>query len=249
MNGFITFLIVAGSIVFGFLIIFLIIRHCLNRATKKYLGKGIGETVKMLSDGVANECTLPYPVPKMTPLYKPKIERDYPEMGFDRMESMAKNGIVHILNAIENGKAEGIAHSSIRLQDQVRGIVDNHALKEESVHYANIKIHAAGVDNYIANPESASVIFQVSLQSNYYCEKNNKIIAGAKDKPTQNLFSVTLAHNQDLSATDISSFIEANCPNCGAPIPNGTRNCPYCGTRVVAVVDKLWQIDSFKLLK
>lgn len=249
MNGFITFLIVAGSIVVGFFIVFLIIRHFLNRTTKKYLGKGIDETIKFLSDGLSNECTLPYPVPKMTPLYKPKIERDFPEMGFDRMESMAKNGILHILNAIEGGKPESVAHSSVRLQDQIRGIVDDYALKEETVHYNNVKIHAVGVDNYIANPESASVIFQVSLQSNYYCEKNGKTVSGAKDKPTQNLFSITLAHNQDLSKTDMASFIEANCPNCGAPIPNGTRNCPYCGTRVIAVVDKLWQIDSFKLLK
>ncbi len=242
-------LIIAGSIVLGFLIVFLIIRQCINHTTKKYLGKSIGETAKLISDGLANECTMPYPVASMTPLYKPKIERDYPEIGYDRMESMAKNGIMHILNAIESGKPESVAHSSIRLQDQIRGIVDDHASREELVHYDNVKIHAAGVDRYNVKPEAASVVFQVALQSNYYCEKKGKIIAGAKDKPTQNLFSVTLAHNQDLSETDASSFIEANCPNCGAPIPNGTRNCPFCGTRVIAVADKIWQIDSFKLLK
>ncbi len=242
-------LIIAGSIVLGFLIVFFIIRQCINHTTKKYLGKSIGETAKLISDGLANECTMPYPVASMTPLYKPKIERDYPEIGYDRMESMAKNGIVHILNAIESGKPESVAHSSIRLQDQIRGIVDDHASREESVHYDNVKIHAAGVDKYNVKPEAASVVFQVALQSNYYCEKNGKVVAGTKDKPTQNLFSVTLAHNQDLSKTDVSSFIEANCPNCGAPIPNGTRNCPFCGSRVIAVADKLWQIDSFKLLK
>lgn len=249
MNGFLTFLIVFGAIVVGFIVIFLIIKNYLSKKTKKYLGMGLGETAKFLSDGLANECTLPYAVPKMTPLYKPKIERDYPEMSFSQMESMAKNGILHILNAIESGKPESVSHSSIRLQDQIRGIVDDYASKEETIHYDNIKIHAVGVENYIANPEAASVIFQVALQSNYYCEKNNKIISGTKDKPTQNLFSVTLTHNQDLSKTDASSFMEANCPNCGAPIPNGVRNCPYCDTRVIAVVDKIWQIDSFKLLK
>lgn len=250
MNGFLTFLIVFGAIVVGFIVIFLIIKNYLSNKTKKYLGMGLGETAKFLSDGLANECTLPYAIPKMTPLYKPKIERDYPEMSFSQMESMAKNGVVHILNAIESGKPESVAHGSMRLQDQIRGIVDGYASNEETVHYDNIKIHAVGVENYIANPEAASVIFQVALQSNFYREKNNKIIAGTKDKPTQSLFSVTLAHNQDLSKTDASSFMEANCPNCGAPIPaDGTRNCPFCGTRVIAVVDKLWQIDSFKLLK
>lgn len=249
MGGFITFLIVFGAIVIGLLVLFLIIKSYLNKKAKQYLGMGLGETAKFISNGLANECTTPYSVPKTDPLYKPKIDRDFPEMGFNRLQAMAKNGILHILNAIESNKPGSVEHGSMRLEDQLRGITDSHQLKEESVHYGEMRIHNIGVDKYDVSTEAASVVFQVALQSIYYCEKGGKVIIGSKEKPTQNLFSITLAHNQDLSSTDAEAYIEANCPNCGAPVPANGKECPYCGSGLVAVVDRYWQIDSFKLLK
>lgn len=250
MTGLIIFLAVFLGIIAIAVIAVLVIKHKLNNLTRSYLGKSVGETAKMLSDGFKNECMLPYSVPKLTPLYKPKIERDFPEMSYEQMESMAKNGIADILNAIESGHPENVANSSIRLQNQIRGIAEDSRSKNEVVHYDDIKIHSAGVESYSSSSEAASAVFQVALQSYSYVTQDGKITAGFNDKPTQNLFSVTLAHNQDLSETNIESYIEANCPNCGAPVPaSGTRECPYCGTGLVAVVDRIWQIDSFKLLK
>ncbi len=249
MGGFVTFLIVFGGIVVGLVVVFLIIKSYLNKKTKQYLGMGLGETAKLLSNGLANECSTPYSVPKLDPLYKPKIDRDFPETGFNRLQAMAKNGIVQILNAIESSKCNSVEHGSMRLEDQIKGITDSHQLKEESVHYDNIQIHNIGVDKYDVSTEAASVIFQIALQSTYFCERDGKVVAGAKEKPTQNLFSVTLAHNQDLSSTDVDTYIEANCPNCGAPVPAKGRECPYCGSGLVPVVDRYWQIDSFNLLK
>lgn len=252
MNGFIIFLIVLGGILGALVIGFFIVKSYLGRKTKQYLGMDIGQTAKFLSDGLKNECTLPYPVAKLTPLYKPQIDRDYPEMGFDRLEAMARNAMIQIINAIESNKPESVEHGSMRLKDQIRGITDGNQLKQQTVHYDNLKIHSTGVDRYNASKTAASVVFQVSLQSNLYVtknDKNDKVISGSKDKPTQNLYSVTLAHNQDLSVTDMASYIEANCPNCGAPIPANSKQCTFCGTGLVPVVDRFWQIDSFKLLK
>ncbi len=249
MGGFVTFLIVFGAIVIGLLVLFLIVKSYLNKKAKKYLGMGLGETAKLISNGLANECTTPYSVPKTDPLYKPKIDRDFPEMGFNRLQAMAKNGMLHILNAVESNKPGSVEHGSMRLEDQIRGITDSHQLKEEKVHYGNVQIHSIGVEKYEASTEAASVVFQIALQSIYYCEKDGKIILGSKEKPTQNLFSITLAHNQDLSKVDAESYIEANCPNCGAPVPANGKECPYCGSGLVPVVDRYWQIDSFKLLK
>lgn len=249
MNGFVIFLIVLGGILAALIIGFLLIKSYLNNKTKQYLGMGIGETAKLLSDGLKEECTLPYAVAKLAPLYKPQIDRDFPEIGFDRIEAMARNAMIQILAAIEGEKPESVNNSSMRLQDQIRGIVESNQAKEQKVHYDKIKIHAVGVDSYNASKTAASAVFQVSLQSNCYTVKKDKVISGSKDKPTQNLFSVTLAHNQDLSKTDMSSYIEANCPNCGAPIPANSRQCSFCGTGVALVVDRYWQIDSFKLLK
>lgn len=250
MNGFIVFAAIFLAVVAVLVIIVLVIKHKLSNFTRNYLGKNVGETAKMLMDGLSEECRLPYSVPKLTPLYKPKIERDFPEMGFEQMESMAKNGIIDILNAIESGKPEGVAHSSMRLRDQLRGITEDYRSKGEKAHYDDVKIHNVGVESYNASADSAAAVFQVALESLAYVTKEGQIVSGTNKQPTQNLFSVTLAHNQDLSKTDEKSYIEANCPNCGAPVPAvGTRECPYCGSGVVPVVDKIWQIDGFKLLK
>lgn len=250
MNGFLIFLAIFLGITAAIFIGFLIIRHKLNSFTARYLGKNVSETAKMLSQGLKDECKLPYAVPKLTPLYKPKIERDFPEMSFSQLESMAKNGMADILNAIENGNPDSVKHSSVRLRNQIGGIVEDARSNGEEIHYDGLKIHNVGVDSYNADSEAASVVFQVALESVYYVIGEGKVKAGTKNNPTQNLFSVQLSHNQNLSEETADSYIESNCPNCGAPVPAaGNRACPYCGSGLVAVVDKIWQIDSFKLLK
>lgn len=250
MNGFLVFLAIFLGVVAATFIAVLVIRHKLNKFTQSYLGKNVGETARMISQGLKDECRLPYSVPKLTPLYKPKIERDFPEMSFSQMESMAKNGMADILNAIENGKPQSVKHSSVRLRNQIGAVVEDARSNGEEIHYDSLKIHNVGVESYNADSEAASVVFQVALESVYYVLKDGKVKAGTKNNPTQNLFSVQLSHNQNLSAETAESFVGSNCPNCGAPVPAaGHGTCPYCGTGLVAVVDKIWQIDSYKLLK
>ncbi len=247
-------LIVFGAIFFAValavVILVLVIKNKLSGITRNYLGMGLSETAKLLSDGLADECRLPFSVPKLVPLYKPKIERDFPEMGYDKMETMVRNGIVDILNTLEGGEnADDLAHSSVRLRDQVNGIIRDVRSKGEKLHYDDIKIHNVGIESYRSDENSASAVFQAAAESRYYVTKNGQTVSGIREKPTQQLFSLTLAHNQDISEERDGFYLEANCPNCGAPIPSvGAKECPYCGSGVVHAVDKIWQIDSFKLL-
>lgn len=250
MNVFIVFAAIFLAVILAIIIGVLVIKRKIGNITRTYLGMGLSETAKMLSDGLAGECRLPYSVPKLTPLYKPKIERDFPEMGYDRMEAMVRNGIADILNALESGDTDSVANASVRLRAQLRGIAEDNRSKGEQVHYDNLKVHSVGVEIYGSASASASAVFQTALESRYYVTKNGQIISGSKEKPTQNLFSLTLAHNQSISEDDGRAYIEANCPNCGAPLSAvGSRECPYCGSGYVPAVDKIWQIDSFKLLK
>ncbi|MCM1054864.1 MAG: zinc ribbon domain-containing protein [Bacteroides sp.] len=250
MNVFIVFGAIISAVALVAVVSAAVIKRKLNGFTRRYLGQSAGETVRMLSEGLANECKLPYSVPKLTPLYKPKIERDFPEMGFARMESMVRNGIADILNAVESGEPQRVAHSSVRLRDQISGIVEDYRSRGENAHYDNLVIHNVGVESYDSSAESAVAVFQTAVESLFYVTRDGRLVSGSRDKPTQNLFSVTLAHNQNLSADNAGSYIESNCPNCGAPVPAvGARECPYCGSGIVPVVDKIWQIDSFKLLK
>lgn len=205
-------------------------------------------TAELLAAGTNAEQP-PYPVPNLTAAYKPKIERDFPEIGYERMEAMARNGIISILNAVESKRPDDVENASKTLKNQLKIIIEDYSRRQEDIHYDNVEIHNVGIENYVSNQSSASVIFQISLQSLAYRTKNGAVVSGFNTKPTQNLFSIVLMHNQKGKETD-QGYFEANCPNCGAPIEDiQSRKCSYCGSGLVPVVDKVWQIDSFKLLK
>ena len=190
----------------------------------------------------------PYSVPNLTAVYKPKIERDFPEMSYERMESMAKSGMIAILNAVESKKTDSVKDSSLNLQNQLKVIVEDYSRRSEDIHYDNVDIHAVAIESYNSTKTTATAVFQVSLQSLAYRTKNGAVISGSNTVPRQNLFSITLMHNQ-AGASGSKHYFEVNCPNCGAPIEDmSSRSCPFCGSGLVPVVDKIWQIDSFKLL-
>ena len=191
----------------------------------------------------------PYPVPQLTAVYRPKIERDFPEMSFDRFESMARNGMIAILNAVESKKIDSVENSSQNLRTQLKVLIEDFSSRGEDIHYDNVEIHAVAIENYYSTSTSASMVFQISLQSLAFRTKNGTVVSGSNKIPKQNLFSLTIMHNQKSDAGK-GHYFEANCPNCGAPIEDmSSRSCPYCGSGLVPVVDKIWQIDSFKLLK
>lgn len=191
----------------------------------------------------------PYSVPQLSAVYKNRIEREFPEMSYERMESMARNGMIAILNALESKKIDSVKDSSPNLQNQLKVIVEDYSGRGENIHYDNVDIHAAAIATYNSNKSTATAVFQVSLQSLAYRTKNGAVISGSNTMPRQNLFSITLMHNQ-AGNSGSQHYFEANCPNCGAPIEDlSCRSCPFCGSGLVPVVDKIWQIDSFKLLK
>ena len=191
----------------------------------------------------------PYPVPQLTAVYRPKIERDFPEMSFDRFESMARNGIIAILNAVESKKIDSVENSSRNLRNQLKVLIEDYSGRGEDIHYDNVEIHAVAIENYYSTNITASMVFQISLQSLAYRTKNGAVVSGSNKIPRQNLFSLTILHNPKGDAGS-EHYFEANCPNCGAPIEDmSSRNCSFCGSGLVPVVDKIWQIESFKLLK
>lgn len=223
----------------------------ISRVVNRTLNSQLTRAAKTIIDSLNENPTgvPPYPVPQMTAVYKPKIERDFPEISYERLESMARNGMIDILNAVESKKPESVKDSSKNLQNQIKVITEDYSRRGEDVRYDNVEIHAAAVVGYNSNKTTAAVIFQISLQSLAYRTKNGTVVSGSNTVPRQNLFSLTLMHNQK-GDSGSKHYFEANCPNCGAPIEElSSRKCSYCGTGLVPVVDKIWQIDSFELLK
>ena len=244
---------IAVPIIIAIVVILVVLKlvYEIKRALSRTLNRQVIHAAKTIINSLNENPTgvPPYSVPQLTAMYKPKIERDFPEISYERLESMARNGMIDILNAVESKKPNSVKDSSLNLQNQIKVITEDYSRRSEDIHYDNVQIHAVAVESYNSTKTAAAITFQISLQSLAYRKKNGAVVSGSNTVPKQNLFSLTLMHNQKGDSGN-EHYFEANCPNCGAPIEDmSSRNCSFCGTGLVPVVDKIWQIDSFKLLK
>ena len=218
--------------------------------TSRYLGMGLNQTANMLAQGIGEESALPKPISNLTPVYRPKIERDFPELGFANMENMAKNGLVSILNAVEAETAEGIGDASPRLVRQVGGIIDDNRSRGEHARYDDIRIHKISVSGYTRSERAAKADFEMSFEALCFTEKGGLVSGGSKEKPSQLAARITLTYNQEAHSETTSVVFGSSCPNCGAPVTaiGKEKHCPYCGSGLREISDRIWQIDSFSLL-
>ena len=247
LKGLITGLVVL--LVMAALVVALV--YQIKRAIRRTFNSQMTRAVKTIINSLNENPTgiPPYSVPQLTAVYRPKIERDFPEMSYEHLESMARNGMIAILNALESKKTDSVENSSRNLQNQLKVIIEDSSRRSEDIHYDNISIHAAAIISYNSTKTRAAAVFQISLQSLAYRTKNGAVVSGSNTVPNQNLFSLILIHNQKGDSGN-DHYFEANCPNCGAPIEDlSQRSCSFCGSGLIPVVDKIWQIDSFELLK
>ena len=209
----------APLIVIG--IIVLVIVSKVRSASQKYLGMSPSQAMELINKGVKEEATTPKGITALSEMYGPAITRDFPEIGYKGMEVKARNAIVAILNAIMNKNVE-----SLKASEYTQDLINK-------------------VNNRITtlNANNEKEIF------------NNKVSEekadSAKPALTQTAYSVTLAYKQDLHEQTTSIVFSSNCPNCGAPIDASAKGkkCPYCGSGITEIADRVWLVNDFNLVK
>lgn len=185
-------------------------------------------------------------------MYGPAITRDFPEIGYKGMEVKARNAIVAILNAIMNKNAESLKASEYTqdLINKVNNRITTINANNEKEIFNNIKIHRCGIANYQNKSKEATARFEISLQYEYAKVSEEKADS-AKPALMQTAYSVTLAYKQDLHEQTTSIVFSSNCPNCGAPIDASAKGkkCPYCGSGITEIADRIWLVNDFNLVK
>ena len=228
----------APLIVIG--IIVLVIVSKVRSASQKYLGMSPSQAMEMINKGVKEEATTP------------AITRDFPEIGYKGMEVKARNAIVAILNAIMNKNAESLKASEYTqdLINKVNNRITTLNANNEKEIFNNIKIHRCGIANYQNRSKEATARFEISLQYEYAKVSEEKADS-AKPALMQTAYSVTLAYKQDLHEQTTSIVFSSNCPNCGAPIDASAKGkkCPYCGSGITEIADRIWLVNDFNLVK
>lgn len=96
-------------------------------------------------------------------------------------------------------------------------------LKEQLTGHKNLTIHKVALFQYNSNSIQKTVIFQAAVS----WDDGQKL---------QKRFDISYTNKPE---TD-QGTIAANCPNCGAALGYGIRECPYCGSRLVNILENVW---------
>ena len=146
MGSIITTLIVIGIIVLAIVIGVAVIRYKLNRFTKKYLGKNLTQVGEAIKEGLNDDSQPPRTISVMTSIHRPKFQRDFPDMSYGQIETMAKNALTGYLTAVENQNAELLYEPSLNLTQQLYDRLKDNASRGVE-HFDNVKIHRIALAN------------------------------------------------------------------------------------------------------
>ncbi|MBQ8613254.1 MAG: hypothetical protein IJ416_03470 [Ruminiclostridium sp.] len=242
MGSVLTTLIVIGIIAAAIAIGVAVIRYKLNRFTKRYLGKNLSQVGDAIREGLNDDSRPPRTISVKTSIHQPKFQRDFPDMSYSQIESMAKNALTSYLSAIESQNVNLLYEPSLNLTQQFYDRLQDNASRGVE-HFDNVKIHRAALANYINSDGVVDAVFEISFECYHFFQESEKLNA-----PNQLACSVTLNHGRALAD---GSVIEGhNCPNCGAPIviKNNQKMCEYCGSGFEVIDLKVWLADSIKFI-
>lgn len=244
--------LVSIAIVIGVIaLVVVIVKSKLNKVTRSYLGMGLGETADFLSKGLKEEASLPKSITDLTAVYRPQIERDFPQFSYANMKSMAENALINAFNAIEKCDSSLLSDVSKRLTEQVDNIIaDNRSTNTRTV-YDDVKISKTGISKYTKTSTTSEAIFEISLSHLFYSVRGNSVVSGNREQPTTAAYKVILSYNQEEYLTSTSVVFASACPNCGAPISaiGDKKFCTYCGSGLTEIADRIWQVNSFSRFK
>ena len=221
--------------------------------TRNYLGMTPSQTMQYISQGIREEANVPKPITSLTEVYMPKIQRDFPSMTYNSIESLAINALIGSLNAIENKSTNGLLELSCTnsLVNKINNIINDLNSQGEEDKYDNIKILKTGISSYKKTNSEATVIFECSTQFEYRRYKNGNLISSMQNNGLIGAaYKITLTYNHKAQKKNTNMLYSSNCPNCGAPIDVslGNKECPYCGSGFSLIGDRVWQVSDFNLI-
>ena len=209
------------------------IKRKINKITNRYFGttdiKSVIEQARIEDEEV------PKSLSGMDSIYIDQIMKDFPDVNINEIKRMCEKEIINCYRAIENKDSSNIKNEKIK--SFVASMIDD--IKNDSVKFEDFMIHRTVIAKYEKSGGVATLYFATSFQ--YIYKKNGDILKKVQDRVRCEYIYV-----YDLMQVEHSKKVFGlNCPNCGSPIVElGHKNCSYCGTKIIDVVSKVWNIND-----
>lgn len=190
----------------------------------------------------------PKSVSAATSLYLPQIMRDFPEFHLEEMKNRAENVLSSYLQCVDRKSLDDFAEGTTsELREKLRMKITDLDSEGVEQHYRNIRIHRTEIKSYRKLKGKCSIVFQSSVQYNYFKERDGKVIEGSRDKLKQSRYNVEMLYIQDVglleNAEDMG--LAMNCPNCGGPLTKlGAKTCMYCGSPILEFNTRIWNFSD-----
>lgn len=239
MDTVITTLIVIAVIAAAIMVAVWLIKRKLSQTTQKYLGMGLGETADLIRNGIREEASIPKPIANMTAVYKPKLLRDFPEMSYEQVETMAKNALLGFLTAVTSEDTGKLFRPSRNLTQQAQTRIDGNVLRGAHERFDSPKIHKISMSDYHSANGTADAEFQLSFEALH-----------GGTQPEQMSCTVLLNCGRAEAEESGGAYYSHTCPSCGAPViaVGSNKVCRYCGSGITERGTRVWLADSVTFL-
>ena len=245
-----TFLLAFLGVVFGFLfialLIFLYVKHLLNKT-----GLNNVDLLKMHKDLKEEQSHIPRQISGMTNVFLPMILKDFKEFNLDEIYLLTEKSLRTIFKAIEtkdmaliNGKDFNMISKKIKLQ--LEDLIDSDIIYK----YDDINFHKHAIRSYENKGGVAKLEIVSSLEYYFTKTKSGKELYKNEYKD-QVSYITTYVYIADETAykKDIDVY-GLNCPNCGAVVRAlDKKECSYCHTGLnIKVIEllKCWKLIDYK---
>ena len=102
-------------------------------------------------------------------------------------------------------------------------------IKQQLADKNDLTIHNVVLSQYLTGSVQKAVVLQAA-------------VSWVEDGKVQKRFDLTYTYKLARGTTAVG----ANCPNCGATIGYGQRECPYSGSRVVNALGQSWKFTELR---
>ncbi len=189
------------------------------------------------------------PVVNNTPIFLPRIGKDFPDFNFTEMQRRVTTTLISYLRAIDQEDISLLVGGGEELRQSLS--LHLNMLKDSGVHenFDDIKINRTEISRYFSDPGRCTITFQSSLECKHNKIVDGEVREGSEEIGYQTRFEIDMVYIQDrdLVESDSERVLGFNCPNCGAPLnTRHVRKCEYCGAAIEEYNIKVWTITAIR---